>query len=734
MADHVQKNMERMVPEFEEMQTSGLFSADEVSKIIKKRREHEYAMHRAGKELVDFLRAIEFELNLSYLIKNRTSRLQTLPKLAYPAVLGRLHQLFHSATKVFKHDVRLWLQYIDFTMRSNTGQAAGKIFAQALALQPNFVPFWISAASWEYFTNHNIQAARVILQRANRLNPQSQDVLLEYARLELAYREKVMARLDIFGVQESELKEAAVALEDLPKGESAVKGALERTAAEHEDKPSQKHKNPFFAGAIPLAVYQTAIKAFPQDLPLRMQFAHIIGSFADSESILDAVYASIEADFENPLAQAFIARRPYDNSPRPSKLKSPSKKAEQAPVERDWTEITNQTISSFESLLSAHPSVGLYEHYISFLLEVLSRVDENYSEVAQDPSKPQTTHEKPGADASLTTLLRKKISLVFKEAFANSFVSEQLSTKWIDFLLAVDRLDDALETAEKCAAALPSNPLLQTCYFSLVAQVSDLHKQWKSSQAAATPSKSASKKSKGSKEESDKSETDQSSVFNSAKLKKFVGWSHDEMDITMSKAMKKVDLTHPACGDLYILYWNHLLDSEKNVKSPDEDERTPEESLALAAAMNHYKRTLVSLKGEALTKFKRTTLASALSRWTDKSEATVAHIRAIYQAGLDSPPSDFQFYKMCINFETSTGTGRSVTLSRRLFEAAVSDFGTTDMDVWLSYIEWETALGQHANASQLFTRAKRTLKNPDAFIHEYTKKLDSEFNSTFSAT
>jgi hypothetical protein len=34
-------------------------------------------MQRAGKELVDFLRAIEYELNLSYLIKNRGSRLST---------------------------------------------------------------------------------------------------------------------------------------------------------------------------------------------------------------------------------------------------------------------------------------------------------------------------------------------------------------------------------------------------------------------------------------------------------------------------------------------------------------------------------------------------------------------------------------------------------------------------------------------------------------------------------
>lgn len=650
------------------------------------------------------------------------SHSETPPKLAYPAIIGRLHQLYHSATKVFKYDQRLWFQYIDFVMRSNSGQAAGKIFAQALALHPTFVPFWISAASWEYFTNNNIQAARVLLQRANRLNPTSQEILLEYCRLELAYREKVMARMDIFGVEDSELKEAAVSISDVPGGDAKTKGALEQNAALQDKKSDSKtkSKNPFFAGAIPIAVFQTAVKAFPKDLQLRTQFALIVGSFADSETILDTIYQSIEDDFsENAAALAFIARRPFDNPQKPSKLTAPLKKKDEPAPERDWTEQTNQCVASFETLLSTNPSVGLYEQYVSFLLEVLAVVDEKYSETPQDPTKPHAALEKANADSSLATFMRKKIVLVFKEAFASNYVSETLSIKWIDTLLAMDRLDDALDTAEKCAAALPENPVLQTYYFTLVAQISDLHKAWKSSKS----------NSKNSKSEEDP----KASVFASTKLKKYLGWTHDEMDIAMTKAIKKVDLSHASCGDLFILYWNHILSSEDNVNSPDMEEKTPEESLALSAAMNHYKRTLASLHGAALSKFKQATLSSAISRWSDKSEVSVARVRAIYQAGLDSPPSNFHFYKMCINFESSVGTGRSVTLSRRLFEAAVSDFGATEKDVWMAYIEWETVMGQHANASLLFTRAKRVLKNPDDFIHEYTSKLDGDFNNAFSS-
>jgi tetratricopeptide (TPR) repeat protein len=612
-------------------------------------------------------------------------------------------------------------------MRSFTGQAAGKIFAQALAMHPNFVPFWISAASWEYFSNANIQAARVLLQRANRLNPQSQEILLEYCRLELAYREKVMQRLEIFGVEDSELKEAAVSLSDVPSGESNSQGVLEQTASDKLDKVDQKKQNPFFVGAIPLAVYHAAVKAFPKDLQLRIQFALIIGSFQETTLILDAIYTSIETDFgKDATAQSFVARRPYDNPERKSKAPTKGKKTEEPEV-IDLFDITNQAVSNFESQLSSYPSTILYEHYIAFLLDVLNSVDSSFSSTPIDPnSQAQDGANKPEENSSLTIFLRKKISLVFKEAFTSSHISELLCTKWVDTLLAMDRLDEAIETAEKCSAALPSNPTLHVCFFSLVAQVSDLHTHWKSTQSSSSSKRSTPKKGKG---DSSKTEEDKSSiVFSSTKLKKYLGWSHDEMGIAISKALKQIDLDQPSSGDLFIFYWNHLLHSEENVKSPDDDERTAEESLALAAAMNHYKRTLITLHGKSLQQFKLATLSSALSRWNDKSEESVARIRAVYQSGLDCPPTSFQYFKLCINFETSLSTSRSVTLSRRLFESAVSDFGKLNQDVWLCYIDWETALGQHANASQLFTRAKRTLSKPDEFIHEYTRKMDAEFN------
>ena len=659
---------------------------------------------------------------------------EVAPKLAYPSVISRLHNLFHSATKVYRGDHRLWLQYVDFTLRSKSGRAAGKVFAEAISLHPNFVPFWITAASWEYFSNHNIQAARILLQRANRLNPQSTEVLLEYCRLELAYREKVMQRLDVFGVGESELKEAAVSMSDVPSGSSEPKGALEEVADAQDSNAEKKKKNPFFAGAIPIAVYQVAIKAFPSDLALRMQFAMIVNSFADTKPISDFVYTSIEQDFaENPKALAFVARRPYDNPPKAATKPEDKKKQKESESDIsspfDVNEAANNCISNFESQLASSPSTALYELYTSFLQEVLARVDSSFDiSVAAEGSK---AVEKKDADEALSTFLRKKIVMVFKEAYANGYHSEVLCGRWIDVLLGLERLEDALDASEKYTTALPTNPLIHTYYFSLIGQLAELYKiaEKNAMKAKRNEGKKSKKDETANDEEIEATPTFTLESFKSPKLKKFLSIKTEDVNQQLSNLLRSgLDLSHPASGDLFIMYWNKLLEAEDTAPMPDEDERRPEESIALAAAMNHYKRTLAALRGPALEKFKQSTIKAAMTRWNDRtSDTDVARVRAVYEAGLNSPPSTLAYYILAINFETSIGTERSAVITRRLFEAAVSDFGKNDKDVWLAYIEWETALGLHNNASQLFTRAKRTLANSDDFISEFNRKRDEEY-------
>jgi hypothetical protein len=68
------------------------------------------------------------------------------------------------------------------------------VLGRALQLHPRHVQFWIDAASWEFEVNGNSNAARVLLQRGIRFNPDSQVLWKEYFRLEVLYCVKLQQR------------------------------------------------------------------------------------------------------------------------------------------------------------------------------------------------------------------------------------------------------------------------------------------------------------------------------------------------------------------------------------------------------------------------------------------------------------------------------------------------------------------------------------------------------------
>lgn len=95
MAESVQYYLERMIPELEGLEKKHIFSPVslagrgsvsmanmcvqvEIKSIIKKRTNFEYALQRRIKQKIDFLRAIEYEINLEDLRKKRIARLGTV--------------------------------------------------------------------------------------------------------------------------------------------------------------------------------------------------------------------------------------------------------------------------------------------------------------------------------------------------------------------------------------------------------------------------------------------------------------------------------------------------------------------------------------------------------------------------------------------------------------------------------------------------------------------------------
>lgn len=124
----------------------------EIKSIIKKRTNFEYALHRRIKQKIDFLRSIEYEMNLEELRKKRMKRLgkglirkrktTTYTFLFVGLILDpkeknlefsgikRIYGLFKRATKKFTGDITLWLQYIDFAKKNDSSNVLSGIFVQ----------------------------------------------------------------------------------------------------------------------------------------------------------------------------------------------------------------------------------------------------------------------------------------------------------------------------------------------------------------------------------------------------------------------------------------------------------------------------------------------------------------------------------------------------------------------------------------------------------------------------
>ena len=73
MADSVQYFMESMIPELEDYQQRGIFTHEEIRKIVQKRRDFEYALKRVPMRKHDGLRYVEYELTLDALRRKRHS-------------------------------------------------------------------------------------------------------------------------------------------------------------------------------------------------------------------------------------------------------------------------------------------------------------------------------------------------------------------------------------------------------------------------------------------------------------------------------------------------------------------------------------------------------------------------------------------------------------------------------------------------------------------------------------
>jgi len=312
MAELVEQSLDDMVVPLRDLMDRGIFSETEIKSIVSRRREYEYLLRRRVARKADFLRYVEIEMKLERLRKIRTKKINEQQERkesskipdrvkknnsgALPIgdvhIIQLIHLLFFRVIQKFKSDVTLHLQHAAFAKESKSYHKLTTIYTEALQYHPRNVELWIEAASHEFFGitdletgetlfgGGSMQGARVLMQRALRINPTSQDLWIQNFCLELHFIQKLRGRKEI----------------------------LQGTTSQNND--DDEKTTDYTSGKIPIIVYKNAIDNIPEDIAFRMNFLDVCKSFPNTEKVEDYVASSIEQNFlDKP--EAWIATATY---------------------------------------------------------------------------------------------------------------------------------------------------------------------------------------------------------------------------------------------------------------------------------------------------------------------------------------------------------------------------------------------------------------------------------------
>lgn len=187
MAEFVEKRCEDMIPELEQMERIQLFDKNEIRGIAKKLKEYEYKIQRHTKTKEDYLRYIQYEMDLLKLIKQRRGKFGINQKKSDidHMITNKMNHLYKDAIFKFQDDIRFWIAYIKFCKHVHLQNNVSHILGRMLQVHQDKPKCWHIAARWELEENKNIQTARQFLLRGLHIHPTSQLLFLDAFRLEL---------------------------------------------------------------------------------------------------------------------------------------------------------------------------------------------------------------------------------------------------------------------------------------------------------------------------------------------------------------------------------------------------------------------------------------------------------------------------------------------------------------------------------------------------------------------
>ncbi|KAI9373691.1 U3 small nucleolar RNA-associated protein 6-domain-containing protein [Aspergillus egyptiacus] len=261
---------------------------DEITSIVKRRSDFEHKINARGAQPADFVRYAEYEMNLDSLRRKRVNRLGI--KSTGFSGQRRIFFVLDRATRKFHGDIGLWVQYIDYARRQKAYKKLSTILMDALRLHPSNADLWIYAAQYQLDDHADMTQARTYMQRGLRFCKSSRKLWIQYAKLELIYITKIVARQRILGLDGSieAPKEDAGAADDLDADMIAMPKLTEEdiNPSGGDDGADQAalqtlNSTPALSGAIPLAIFDNATKHFDYDVRFAHEFFDMVFEFGD---------------------------------------------------------------------------------------------------------------------------------------------------------------------------------------------------------------------------------------------------------------------------------------------------------------------------------------------------------------------------------------------------------------------------------------------------------------------
>lgn len=283
-SDKARFYLEQQVPELQEYERKQIFSREEITAIAKKRSDFEHILNARGSKPGDYVRYATYEMNLDTLRKKRCKRLGV--KATSHGGQRTIFFILDRATKKFPGDLGLWVQYVQFCQKEKASKKLAKVFTSMLRLKPREWGLWVLAAKHYSEEQGDMMTARSYMQRGLRFCKDERRMYLEYTKLEMVYLAKLAARRKILGLDEGK-KEP-----EKPQEEDDNMMMLPEISAEDIDPEANKGVEevnvealkrlanaPAYTGAIPLAIFDAAMKQFNDDSDVANDFFDLVATF-----------------------------------------------------------------------------------------------------------------------------------------------------------------------------------------------------------------------------------------------------------------------------------------------------------------------------------------------------------------------------------------------------------------------------------------------------------------------